>query len=253
MIVAIKQIDFSNYLVVIGFTLLLAIIIFFRYLIVSGVYHVLFYKLFKKKFTNKILYKKPLKRKQLVKEVYWSAISGLIFSAFAVLMFYLWEQGWTAIYTDISQYTLWYLPLSLFLLLFIQDTYYYWIHRLMHIPAVYKVFHKVHHKSVHTSVLTSFSFHPLETILQAVILPFIILFLPLHIYVIVFALVIMTISATINHAGVEVYPSGKFGNWFKKWIIGATHHDYHHTKFNYNYGLYFTFWDYWMGTELEEK
>jgi sterol desaturase/sphingolipid hydroxylase (fatty acid hydroxylase superfamily) len=62
----------------------------------------------------------------------------------------------------------------------------------------------------------------------------------------------MTLSATVNHAGVEIYPSGKFGKWFKKWVIGATHHDAHHKKFNFNYGLYFTFWDRLMKTELEE-
>ena len=47
----------------------------------------------------------------------------------------------------------------------------------------------------------------------------------------------------LNHAGVEIYPSNKFGKLFQKYVIGATHHDVHHTKFNYNYGLYFTFWD----------
>jgi len=66
-------------------------------------------------------------------------------------------------------------------------------------------------------------------------------------------LLIMTISATINHAGVEIYPSGKYGKWFGHWIIGATHHDQHHRKFNYNFGLYFTFWDKWMGTESPES
>ena len=123
----------------------------------------------------------------------------------------------------------------------------------MHHPKIYKHLHLVHHKSVHTSVFTSFSFHPLETIVQAVFLPLIICILPLHLYAIIGILVIMTISATINHAGVEVYPSGKIGNWLKKWIIGATHHNFHHQKFNYNYGLYFTFWDKWMKTAYKNK
>lgn len=112
--------------------------------------------------------------------------------------------------------------------------------------------HLIHHKSIHTSVLTSFSFHPLETIFQAAFLPIVIVILPIHIYALLFVLLIMTISATINHAGVEIYPSGKFGKWFQKWFIGATHHDNHHRKFNYNYGLYFTFWDRLMKTEFEK-
>ena len=59
----------------------------------------------------------------------------------------------------------------------------------------------------------------------------------------------MTLSATINHAGIEIFPA----SWSKKPIlrglIGATHHDVHHKQARYNFGLYFTFWDKWMGTE----
>jgi len=122
----------------------------------------------------------------------------------------------------------------------------------MHLPKVYKYLHLIHHKSIHTSVLTSFAFHPLETIFQAVFLPIIIVLLPLHVYALIGAILIMTFSATINHAGVEIYPSGKLGLWFRKWFIGATHHDFHHRKFNYNFGLYFTFWDKLMKTEFEK-
>ena len=33
-------------------------------------------------------------------------------------------------------------------------------------------------------------------------------------------------------------------------INGAEHHTIHHSKFNYNYGQYFTFWDRICGTHL---
>ncbi len=42
------------------------------------------------------------------------------------------------------------------------------------------------------------------------------------------------------HDGAEVY-DGTILN-------GAAHHTIHHTKFNFNYGQYFTFWDRIMGT-----
>lgn len=239
--------------VILGLTLVLAGIIFVRYLVVSGTYHYLFFNLFRKHFEHRILDHKPLKRKQLLTEVYWSAISGLIFATFGVFIYYLWAIDKSAIYTDINKYPLWYIPISVALLLFIQDTYYYWIHRWMHLPSVYRYLHKIHHKSVHTSVLTSFSFHPLETILQALILPVIVVLLPLHVYALLLTLLLMTLSATINHAGVEIYPSGKIGDLMGKWIIGATHHDHHHRRFNYNFGLYFTFWDRWMDTEHGHK
>ena len=231
------------------FSIVLFLIIFIRYLVIAGSYHYIFYSLFRKSFKHRILDTSPFKKKQLLKEIYWSALSGFIFTFFGVGMFFLWYFGLTAIYTAIDTYPLWYLPLSIFFALFIQDTYYYWLHRWMHLPKVYRYLHLVHHKSVHTSVFTSFSFHPTETVLQALILPVIIMVLPLHVYAILFILVLMTLSAVINHAGVEVYPNGKVGTWLTKWIIGASHHDQHHRKFNSNFGLYFTFWDRWMGTE----
>ncbi|WP_243765908.1 sterol desaturase family protein [Polaribacter cellanae] len=249
----ITEIDFSNIFVIIPLILIFTLIIFVRYLAFSGVYHWVFLHKFREKLKHRILNKKPLKKKQVRKEIYWSLISGLIFGAVAVLIYYLWSINYTAIYLDFNTYSLWYFPLSIFAFLFIQDTYYYWIHRWMHLPKIYKFFHKIHHKSVHTTVFTAFSFHPYETVLQAIFLPVIVIFLPMHLYALFAVLLIMTLSATINHAGIEIYPSGKLGNWFKKWIIGATHHDFHHTKFNFNFGLYFTFWDRLMKTELEEK
>ena len=249
MIPPIEELDFSNIFALLFTIFLLAIFVFLRYLIFSGAYHFFFFKLFKKTFESRFLKRKKHKKKQRIKEIYWSALSGLIFGVFIIFCYYLWKIDVTLIYKNVSTYPIWYIPVSVFLFLFLQDTYYYWAHRWMHNPKVYKYFHLIHHKSIHTSVWTSFSFHPLETILQALFLPIVCCILPMHFYAIIAVLSIMTFSATINHAGVEIYPSGKFGKWFQSIFIGATHHDCHHTKFNYNYGLYFTFWDRVIDTE----
>ncbi|AUC85846.1 sterol desaturase family protein [Polaribacter sp. ALD11] len=245
-----KDLDFSNITVVF---LLLTVIIFFRYLVFSTVYYSLFFILLKNKITNRIINPRKPKIKQIKTEIYWSAISGVIFAAVGVIMYFLYINGHSTIYMETSKNSIWYIPLSIFIFLFAQDTYYYWAHRWMHLPKIYKYFHLVHHKSIHTSVFTAFSFHPLETIIQALFLPIIIIILPIHFYTLLATLLIMTVSATINHAGIEIYPSGKFGDWLKKRVIGATHHDFHHRKFNYNYGLYFTFWDRTMKTEFYKK
>lgn len=242
------QFDLNTFLV---FSAILFIIIVVRYFVFSGAYYYTTFVLLKKWMKTRILDKTPVEKKQIRYEIIYSVISAVIFAFFGVGTYWLWLEGKTAVYEDLQEYSLWYIPLSIILVLFIQDTYYYWVHRWMHIPKIYKYFHKVHHNSVHTSVWTSFSFHPLETILQAIILPVIIIFLPLHAYSILAILLIMTVSATINHAGVEIYPMGRYGKWFGKLIIGATHHDVHHRRFLCNYGLYFTIWDRLMGTEKE--
>ncbi|RMF04162.1 MAG: sterol desaturase family protein [Bacteroidetes bacterium] len=230
----------------------LFLIIFIRYLLVAGCYHYLFYKLLRSRVAHRILDDKQLPGQQLRREIYWSAISALIFTLVGIGLFWLWSNGYTRIYLAMEDYPLWYLVLSVPLVLFVQDTYYYWLHRWMHLPKVYRLVHKVHHDSIHTSVFTSFSFHPTETLLQTLILPLLLIFIPLYIYALLFILILMTLSAVINHAGVEVYPSGRWGRWLSRIIIGATHHDQHHRKFRANYGLYFTFWDRWMGTEAKD-
>ena len=189
----------------------------------------------------------------MIREVGWSAITSLIFACSATLMVVAWQLDWTRLYVEWNHYPIWYLPISLLMALFIHDTYYYWLHRWMHQSRkVYLRVHKVHHDSIITNAMTSFSFHPIESIFQAIIVPFIIFLLPMHISVLLVMLVLMTISGTINHASAELYSTRWKTHWYWKWIIGASHHDLHHKKFNHNYGLYFTFWDRWMGTEYEE-
>jgi len=65
----------------------------------------------------------------------------------------------------------------------------------------------------------------------------------------VITLSLMTFSAILNHAGVEIYPIDKKYSAFRKYIIGASHHDHHHKNSKNNFGLYFTFWDMTMKTE----
>jgi sterol desaturase/sphingolipid hydroxylase (fatty acid hydroxylase superfamily) len=161
----------------------------------------------------------------------------------------LWQQGYTQIYWEFSLNDFWYMPLSLLIAMLIHETYYYWLHRLMHHPKIYRYVHKVHHNSLVSSPWTAFSFHPIEAFLEAIILPLIVILLPIHYYMIVFQLTIMTFSSIINHLDIEIYPKNTHKNWFGKWWIGATHHALHHSQFKYNFGLYFTFWDKYMKTE----
>ncbi len=230
-------------------TTIIFLITFIRYLIVSGVYHYIFFVWLRKAFADRIITKKGMDAKQMRVEVYRSFLTSFIFSFSGTALVIFWQKGWTQIYIDWGAYPIWYHPLSIILALLIHETYYYWLHRWMHRPKVYKWVHKWHHDSIETSSLTSFSFHPIESILQAIVVPLLILILPLHLFVLFFLLIIMTLSGTINHAGVEVFPKGFEQHWLGKWLIGATHHDLHHKQFRYNFGLYFTFWDHWMKTE----
>ena len=232
-----------------GYVIAFFAILLIRYFITAGFFYAYYLKVKNKKTDKKILSQRPLKKDQVRKEIYWSIISSAIFAFFGALLYWLYLHQFTAIYLDPAEYGYWYLPVSIVAVLLVHETYYYWLHRAMHIPKIYKVVHKVHHNSLSSTPWTAFSFHPWETILEALILPIILIVIPLNIYLLLFYLIFMTFSSMVNHLDIEIYPASFRRSKFGKMWIDATHHHFHHKEFTTNYGLYFTFWDKWMGTE----
>lgn len=237
--------DPANFLMITGILLLG---IFLRYLALAWIYHELVYKKMGGAQPYRRLHQQ-VKLGQVRREIWYSFLGAIIFAVAGTVMLICWQRGYTQLYTALSAWDLLWIPLSFFAALFIHETYYYWLHRWMHQPKVLHRFHHTHHNSLYTSSFTSFSFHPIEAGLQAIFLPVLVLVLPMHFFVLIALLITMSVTAVINHAGVEVYPSSAVKSSPAKWIIGATHHDMHHLKYRCNYGLYFTFWDHWMGTE----
>ncbi|WP_373058924.1 sterol desaturase family protein [Zunongwangia sp. H14] len=229
--------------------LIFFVAVLFRYLVAAGMFYYYYYVQHPKKYQR--LSRRKLRKGQLKNEIKWSIWSSAIFAVSGAILYWLWQNGFTAIYLDINAYELWYLPLSLAIVLFLHETYYYWVHRWMHNPQIFRKVHKVHHDSFTPTPWTSFSFHPWESVLEAIILPIILLIVPVNIYVLGFYLLLMTLSSVVNHLDIEIYPKRFLQSNIGKQFIGATHHHYHHTEFKTNYGLYFTFWDRWMDTESE--
>lgn len=223
--------------------------IFGRYVLFSWLFWRLFNVAMKDQFAHRAVQTRPRQPGQDQREIGWSALTSLIFTAIAVGVILAYQGGYTRIYTDWRAYPWWWYPASIGLVLFIHETYYYWLHRWMHRPGVYRYVHQTHHDSVVTSAWTSFSFHPLESTLQAIVIPALVFVLPLHITAVGLLLLIMTLSSAVNHLNTEIYPRDFNRHWLGRWLIGATHHSLHHAQFRFNYGLYFTFWDKWMRTE----
>ena len=190
-------------------------------------------------------------RPQIRREIGWSLLSAAIYGVPAGIIAWGWEnRGWTYIYTDVSDFPLWYLPLSVFLYLAAHDTWFYWTHRLMHRPWWFKKAHAVHHESRPPTAWAAMSFHPWEALTGAIVIPVLVFLIPIHIAALGFVLGIMTVMGITNHMGWEMFPrfmvNGKLGNW----LITATHHQRHHDAYRGNYGLYFRFWDKICGTDL---
>jgi sterol desaturase/sphingolipid hydroxylase (fatty acid hydroxylase superfamily) len=67
-----------------------------------------------------------------------------------------------------------------------------------------------------------------------------------------FFFVYMIINNVFGHLGFEMNAPGFTKGKFTRWLNTTTHHSMHHSHFNYNYGLYFNFWDKLMGTNHEK-
>lgn len=241
--------DFTDPLTFATSLVLIAAVVFLRYVILSGAYHFMVLKLSRKNMKDRLLFTQKSPQKQIKKELILSSYSALIFSVVGMTVLVLYQLGFTKVYTDLNEYPLWYIPVSIVIYLLLHDFYYYGLHKWMHSSPLLRKFHMAHHKSVRTTAFTSFSFHPVESLLQAVILPAIIMVLPMSVVAVFISLFLMTLSAIINHAGLEIYPRGKYFGFVNKLFIGATHHDHHHRNLKKNFGLYFTFWDRWMKTD----
>jgi Delta7-sterol 5-desaturase len=242
-------VDFSNPFWFALTTVVIFAVVFLRYVLIAGIFYVVFFIWRPAKWSGKKISNRSYPAGQMKKEVGWSIVTASIFALTGTVMALLWQQGYLKIYMQWDAYGWYWLPVSLFISLFFHETYYYWIHRWMHHPKIFRKVHKVHHESNITSPWTAFSFHPLEGLLQALFLPLILLILPMHLYILLLQLTFMTFSSVINHLDIEIYPARFKNHFIGKWLIGATHHSLHHKQFRYNYGLYFTFWDRWKKTE----
>jgi Delta7-sterol 5-desaturase len=188
---------------------------------------------------------------QIAREIRWSLLSAAIYGVPAGIVAWGWERhGWTLVYTDLSAMPLWWMPVSALLFLIAHDTWFYWTHRWMHEPRLFKIAHAVHHESRPPTAWAAMSFHPVEAITGAVVIPVLVFVIPIHVAMLGVVLAIMTVMGISNHMGWEMFPrsivNGPVGNW----VITASHHEKHHSAYRGNYGLYFRFWDKICGTDI---
>ncbi|MEO0378555.1 MAG: sterol desaturase family protein [Cyanobacteria bacterium P01_A01_bin.17] len=160
-------------------------------------------------------------------------------------------SGYTRLYTEPAQYGWGYFCFSLCLVLFLQDTYFYFTHRLAHHPKCYRWMHQGHHRSNNPTPLTAFSFDPAEALVQALYLIGAVCFIPMHFFVLYAVVFVMTLGALLHHFSLRMFADSAWGRWLGSWMIGPMHHWFHHRKYNVHYGLYFTFWDKVLGTHCD--
>lgn len=223
-----------------------AIFVYGRYLLFAGLAYLFYYRWRRLRHLKIQLAWPAVKR--LRGELMESASTALVFAAVGMGVFWAKEQGWTAIYTDLASYGYAYLLFSFVVLAVIHDAYFYWLHRLMHHSFWLRRIHGWHHRSFNPNPLTALAFHPLEALLEIAVVPLVALFLPLHPLVLLLFASFSLFWNVVGHLGYELFPAGFTQHCLGRYFNTSTHHNLHHSNGRYNFGLYFNYWDQWLGT-----
>ena len=228
-------------------TVWLSLIIGARYLLVAG--GVWWERWGREKGPGRPLNRERPSRRLMAHEIRYSLLSTPIYAFPAAITLEAWKAGGTKLYLDPGGYPLWWLPVSFVLLLIVQDTHYYWTHRLLHHRRMFAWAHAAHHRARDPSPFASFAFDPAEAVLTAWLLPVLAFVIPLNIWMLAVLLTVMTAAAVMNHCGRELWPDAWVRSGPGAQIITATHHSRHHTHMKSNFGLFFRVWDRWCGTD----
>ena len=222
---------------------------FLRYFLAAGTAYLVFWVIFSKKWQHRIIQRKSLEAKKMWLEFRYSMSTVLVFALIGFGILSLKNAGYTLIYDHFAERSgLWFVC-SIALMILAHDAWFYWTHRLMHHPKIFRHVHLVHHRSANPSPWAAYSFHPIEAVIEAGIFVLIVFTIPAHGLALVAFLIYMITRNVLGHLGIEFVPKNFLNNRWLNWHTTTTHHDLHHKHFNHNYGLYFTWWDKWFGTE----
>lgn len=219
-----------------------------RYLVFAGLAWLLAYRLLAARWAHRKVVAKQPTTADVRREVLWSASSILVFGLVGAATYQAVRAGWTRMYFGEPLADPGWFVASIVLTIALHDTWFYWTHRWMHRPAVFRVVHRVHHLSTNPSPWAAYSFHPFEALVQAAIFPLAVLLVPMHPLAFVVFMVWQITFNVLGHTGHEYHPHWLMDSWLGKVLNTPTNHAMHHETFRGNFGLYANVWDRLMGT-----
>ncbi len=187
--------------------------------------------------------------RQMAVEFFFSLRSIAVFATTAAAMSLLARVGGYPLAHVARAWGTPWLWASLVLMILGHDAYFYWTHRVMHHAMVFRRVHARHHRSQNPSPFSAYSFDLAEAALMASFVALWPLIVPMPWPVIPLFILHQIVRNTLLHSGYELMPATADGRPMLDWLTTTTHHDQHHGQGGSNFGLYFTWWDRWMGTE----
>ena len=168
--------------------------------------------------------------------------SGVFFwTAFEVLMFWAMANGF------IPVLWFWDNPIWLIAMFFLTPMWisfhFYWIHRALHWPPLYRVAHSLHHRNTNIGPWSGLSMHPIEHLMffSSVLIHWV---LAAHPVLILFHMQHQALTAATSHAGFDALMVKDK----RSLELGNFHHQMHHRYFECNYGSLEVPWDKFFGS-----
>ncbi len=179
---------------------------------------------------------------QVRDNMFWTLTSGVAFwTAYEALMLWGMANGYAPVLTWANN-PLWFAVLIFLTPMWI-SFHFYWIHRWLHWPPLYRLAHSLHHRNTNVGPWSGLSMHPLEHLLffSSVLLHWIVAAHPIHI---LFHMQHQALTAATSHTGFE----GLLVKDKNRLALGTFHHQMHHRYFECNYGNLEVPWDKWFGS-----
>ena len=183
---------------------------------------------------------------QVHENVFFSLVSGAgLLTALEVGYFWIAANGWVPTFQlslDQPLWALWFV-FALIAIPIWSSFHFYWVHRFLHWPPLYRIAHGLHHKNINVGPWSGVSMHPIEHVLYYSTL-LIHLVIPSHPILVVFHACLQNLSPPFSHSGYEqVLVRDK-----QRLRVGDFFHQLHHRYFECNYGTIDMPWDRWFGS-----
>jgi len=217
-----------------------------RYVIAAGAAFLVFWVWGRARFATRLVRGEWAPVSAIRREILYSISTAAIFASVGTLIFFGARAGVLHLTTGAFGWP--YFLFSIAALIVLHDAYFYWTHRAMHHPALFRRVHRVHHLSHNPSPWAAYAFAPAEALVHALFVPLCLLVMPIHQYALFAFLAFMIVRNVLGHLGIELFPAWFVHRRISRWSTTTTHHGLHHARVRTNFGLYFTWWDRAMGT-----
>jgi len=179
---------------------------------------------------------------QVKDNMFWSLGSGVLqLTGFQVIAMWAMANGYTPVIT-LNSNPVWFI-MALILIPIWSAFHFYWVHRLLHVPFLYKRVHSLHHRNVNIGPWSGFAMHPVEHFLylSTLCIHWIVASHPIHLF---FHIIYQGPGAAMTHTGYEdLLIKDK-----RRLALGTFYHQLHHRYYECNYGNQEMPWDRWFGT-----